>query len=108
MEGALGELGDDIERWRQVLQQVVRRGPAGLEDLSPAELRRGLTTRMAALNARVEDVVNRPRQEAPLGEGERRGFYRLLAGLRSVSQAFIAYAEAASRIDWAVWREERS
>jgi hypothetical protein len=58
------------------------------------------------LNARFEEILNRPDRQQ-LTEEESRSFYRLLGRLRGLSQAAIAYAESAGTVNWKEWREER-
>ena len=56
--------------------------------------------------ARIEEILNRA-TEREINDEASRGFYRLLGGFRGVSEAAVAYAGVAGKVDWGEWREER-
>ena len=100
------ELGENLEAWLMVIEKgfniwAVRPESGATEDLRP-RLMEGLKR----LDARIEETLNRASEEE-ISDQESRNFYRLLGGFRGVTQAAVAYAGVAGKIDWEEWREER-
>jgi len=99
------ELGDEGRDWRLTIQQGFQDLSRHPEVESVADLRRRLSVRLARLNARIEAILNRPEVERYTDQ-ERRNFYRLLGGFRGLTEAALAYADSAGRVDWKQWQEE--
>ena len=102
----IGELSGDGQAWRLVIEQGFQEWSERPEVESADDLREKLSIRTAALNTRIETILNRPEKE-PLTDRECRGFYRLLDGFRGLSEAAIAYADVARDMDLTQLREER-
>jgi hypothetical protein len=108
------ELRDDVRAWRIVIEQGFQRWSEIPETDPAGDLRNKLSARVAALDARIEEVLNRAGDgvgDGPgymaVGDQDSSNFYRLLGSYRGLSEAAIAYAGVASGVDWAEWREER-
>jgi uncharacterized membrane protein YccC len=102
------ELLDDVRAWRLVVEEQLRLwadNPATALGLS-AEIQGRLTTRLAKLEARVEETV-RLAGEGQLSAEDYENFYRLLGSFRGLSETGIGYARLAEKINWAQWREAR-
>jgi len=99
------ELRDDGRAWRIVMEQGFKGWSERPETEPDDDQRKRLSARLARLNARIEETLNRAAEGAHIDE-ESRNFYRLLGGFRGVSEAAVAYAGLAGTIDWAEWREE--
>ena len=100
------ELGKEGRDWRLTIERGLEDWSERPEVESVAGLRERLSARLARLNARFEEILNRSDRQQ-LTEEESRNFYRLLGRLRGLSQAAIAYADSSGSIDWEAWREER-
>jgi len=100
------QLLEDIRAWRIGIQTSFQRlaeGPAvGEQDV----LRERLEQTLEKLEARIKEVLDKV-PEAQYNEQEAENFYRLLGAYRGVSTALVDYADNATAIDWALWREER-
>ena len=97
---------DDLRAWHTVLQQGVHH-LAESPDTAPASETQGrLATRLASLEKRISETLNQADAGA-LTEENYENFYRLLGGYRLVSEAAVAYAGVAAKVNWAEWREPR-
>ena len=99
-------MGSEGRDWRLVLERGLKDWSKRPDVESAVELRERLSARLARLDARIEQVMNRPGRQQ-LTEEESRNFYRRLGLFRGLTQAAIAYAESAGSVDWKEWREER-
>ncbi len=99
------ELLDDIKTWHLGLEATFGRWSKTPEAEPVAPLEQRLDAGVARLEQRIEEVLNRAGAKVTGEEGER--FFRLLGGYRGVSEAALAYANAAQLINWSQWREER-
>ena len=96
----------DVRAWRLKVQEAFR-GWSRNSAVAPAEvLRERLTARLGLLEARIEETLNKA-TEGELSDQDGERFYRLLGAYRGLSEAAIAYADAANEIDWGPWRESR-
>ena len=100
------ELRDDFGAWRAVIEQGFTRQAEGPHAEAVANLQERLSVRLTRLNLRIEAALNRV-GVGELSDEASRNFYQLLGSCRALSQAAIAYGDAASHIDWVHWREER-
>jgi hypothetical protein len=100
------ELGNEERAWRLMLERGLKDWSERPDVESAVELRERLSARLAGLNARIEQILNRPGRQQ-LTQEESRNFYRLLGRFRGLTQAAIAYAESTGSVDWKEWREER-
>ena len=95
------ELSDDVSEWRGKLQGVFKSYETEAADV----LKERLNARLAHLEKRIEEAVNKAAVEADDHEAE--NLYRVLGAYRGVSEAALAYAHAVGGIDWGRWREAR-
>ena len=99
------DLREDVRSWHLGIQSTFGRWAQHPEGEPVEALRQRLTEGFMRLEQRIEKVVNQ------VGDGVNRedaeNFFRLLGGYRGVSEAALAYAGAAQRINWNHWREER-
>ncbi len=61
--------------------------------------------RLDKLEDKLDDIVAKYKDKVNEEEGIQ--FYHLLGGYRGVTEATMAFVNAADKIDWAQWREER-
>jgi hypothetical protein len=100
------ELGDDVRRWRDTVEQGFRQW-ADVPEADPGvDLEARVSERFARLNDRFEETLNRA-DPGEISDAEGRSFCRLLGKYRGLTSAGMAYAKQARAIDWADWREER-
>ena len=70
------------------------------------DLQSRLTEALNMLEGRIDKILEQQDTSSLTGvDGER--YFRLLGGLRGVSEASVAYAGIADKIDWLQWREEK-
>lgn len=99
------EFNDDIRTWHVGIRDTFGRWAENPESEPAAALARRLEAGLARLEGRIKEALNRAGGDVSREEGE--NFFRLLGGYRGVSEAALAYAQTAERVDWARWREER-
>ena len=102
------ELLDDVRAWRLIAEQQLQLwadNPAMALGAS-AEMQERVMKRLARLEARVEETFARV-GEGRLSSEDYQNFYRLLGSFRGLSEAGIAYARLAEKINWAQWQEAR-
>jgi hypothetical protein len=103
------EMGDKIRTWQAGLYTILEnwsqdpgnRSPGQLSDQSSDQLKGRFLSLEQQMNEAIEKI---DRNKVTQDEGER--FYRLVGGLRGLSQALVGYASAAAVIDWSHWQEE--
>ena len=104
--GLVAELRQSTRAWQSIAEESFRQWSATPEVDSSRDLRAELSDRLAKLDARIQELLDRAGPEE-ISESEGREFYRLLGGYRGATQAALDYADQSRRIDWAQWREER-
>jgi hypothetical protein len=98
-------MGEDLRAWRTGVEATFGRWSSSEETEPAAALRERLTTWRAGLETRIGEVLQQVGAETLSGR-DAENFFRLLGGIRGVSEAAVAYAGVAGTIDWAHWREE--
>ena len=98
-------MGEELRAWSAGVEATFERWSASDETEPAAALRERLATLRAGLEQRIGELL----QQTDAGtisrrDGER--FYRLLGGVRGVSEAAVAYAGVAGTINLSHWREE--
>jgi hypothetical protein len=102
----VGELMDDMRDWRAGILQAFGRLSADTGTVDPAAFRARVDARLARLEARVEETLDKADEEQVSIEA-RGNMYRLLGAYRGLSEALVELAERVSPIDWARLREAR-
>ncbi len=100
------ELGEYIRDWRFKVQEVFQllsQDPAAVKQEA---LRTRLDSILEKMEARIKEALNKA-GEGQISSRESENFYRLLGAYRGVSEAAVAFAGVAGRIDWKPWYEER-
>ena len=105
-EKVVQELLADVRAWRLRLQEVFDAWSRETAAESAQHLREGLDARLAQLEQRVAETMNRA-AEGELDDADRERLYRLLGAYRGLSEAGLNYAIAAEGIPWGAWRESR-
>lgn len=100
------ELLADVRAWRLRVLEVVDAWSKQTASEPAERLRAGLDTRLARLEQRVAETMNRA-PEGALDDGDRERLYRLLGAYRGLSEAGLNYATVAEGIPWGAWRESR-
>ena len=100
------ELREDVQAWRVVIGQHFGRWARRPESDPAGHLREHLAARVEALDARVEEAMNKAGDD-DVSAVDAASFYRVLGALRGLSTVSIAYAARAGDVDWDHWREER-
>jgi len=70
------------------------------------DLQSRLTEALNVLEGRIDKILEQ-QDTSSLTEVDGERYFRLLGGLRGVSEASVAYAGIAGEIDWLQWREEK-
>jgi hypothetical protein len=70
------------------------------------DLKNRLAEALNVLEGRIDKILEQ-QDTSSLTEVDGERYFRLLGGLRGVSEASVAYAGIAGEIDWAQWREEK-
>lgn len=105
--GALTKtLHDDICEWCRVMERGFGRWADSPDSESADVLSTRLLERQSKLNKHFADRLNNTDDQKMTIE-ESRHIYLLLGNFQSLSHTAIAYANAASNIDWLQWQEER-
>jgi hypothetical protein len=97
---------DQLRAWHIVLQEGFHRLTESPDTAPVSELKGLLATQLADLEKRISETLNQADAGA-LTEENYENFYRLLGGYRGVSEAAVAYAGVAEKVNWAEWREGR-
>ncbi|MGB3050830.1 MAG: FUSC family protein, partial [Polyangiales bacterium] len=97
---------DDLRAWHIVLQELFHRLAESPETVPSSELQVRLATRLANLEKRITETLNQADAVTLTGDNYE-NFYQLLGGYRGVSEAAVAYAGVAEKVNWAEWREAR-
>lgn len=103
---ALPLLSGELETWRRELEKIFRRLSERPDAIDGDALRSALDGFLIRLEDRIKEVIGGP-DTSRVNPHEGEDFYRLLGAQRSVSEALVDYARAASAIDWEPWREAR-
>jgi hypothetical protein len=104
-ESLVRAMGEDLRAWRTGVEATFGWWSTR-DDTEPAEaLRERLTTWRAGLEKRIGEVFQQTGAETVSGR-DAENFFRLLGGIRGVSEATVAYAGVAGTVDLAHWREE--
>jgi hypothetical protein len=98
-------LGEDLQAWRSGVEATFGRWSVRGEAEPAAALRERLTTWRAGLEKRIGEALQQTGAETVSGR-DAESFFRLLGGVRGVSEAAVAYAAVAGTIDLPHWREE--
>jgi uncharacterized membrane protein YccC len=98
-------MGEDVRVSRAGIESTFRAWSASPEAEPAAGLQERLATWLSGLEKRIGEALEQT-DTGELSEQDWESFYRLLGGLRGVSEAAVAYAAVAGTIDWAQWREE--
>lgn len=104
-ESLVREMRDDARVWREGIEKTFRHFFENPESESAADLQARLASLITSLEKRIDETVARS-GELELSDEVGESFYRLLGGYRGVSEAAVAFAGVAGRIDWGQWREE--
>ncbi|MEA3274756.1 MAG: FUSC family protein, partial [Pseudomonadota bacterium] len=102
----VGELLTDVRAWRLKVQEAFQAWSRGVEPASADALRERLTARLAQLERRIAETMNKA-AEGELSNQDRERLYRLLGAYRGLSEAGAEYARTVDGIDWDPWRESR-
>lgn len=94
----------EVDDWRSGLVQIFARLAADPDAGDDADFRSRLDTKLARLEAQIEQVLNAP-ESAGLSLRQAEQSYRLLGAHRGLSEAVISFARAAADIDWPRLRE---
>ena len=97
---------DELRAWHIVLQEGFHRLTESPDTAPVSELKGLLATQLADLEKRISETLNQADAGA-LTEENYENFYRLLGGYRGVSEAAVAYAGVAEKVNWAEWQEAR-
>ena len=98
-------LGEDLQAWRSGVEATFGRWSVRGEAEPAAALRERLTTWRAGLETRIGEALQQT-GAGTIGERDAESVFRLLGGVRGVSEAAVAYAAVAGTIDLPHWREE--
>jgi uncharacterized membrane protein YccC len=104
-ESLIRAMGEDLRVWRTGVEATFGRWSNIDERESTEALRERLTTWRAGLEKRIGEVFQQAGAETISGR-DAENFFRLLGGVRGVSEATVIYAGVAGTIDLAHWREE--
>jgi uncharacterized membrane protein YccC len=104
-ESLVREMRDDARVWRAGIEKTFRHFSENAESESASDLQARLASLITSLEKRIDETVAQS-GEKELSDEDGENFYRLLGGYRGVSEAAVAYAGVAGRIDWGQWREE--
>jgi uncharacterized membrane protein YccC len=97
---------EDVRAWRMGIESTFRGWSSSPEPESAGGLQTRFAAGLAGLEKRIEQTLEQTDTEA-ISDEDAGKFYRILGGFRGVSEAAVAYARVAGKIDWAQWREER-
>jgi len=100
------ELLSDLRIWRLGMQEALQLFSSNPSAAASDHLRDRLLVKLEHLEGRIEETLNKT-GKGEISTQESENFYRLLGAFRGLSDAVIAYAVAAQRIDWEPWRESR-
>jgi hypothetical protein len=98
-------MGEDVRSWRAGMESIFGTWSSSPETEPVAGLQERLATWLTGLEQRIGEALEQTDTET-LGERDGESFFRLLGGVRGVSEAAVAYAGVAGTIDWEEWREE--
>jgi uncharacterized membrane protein YccC len=96
----------DVRAWRLRLLEVFDAWSRETTAEPAQRLREGLSSRLAQLEQRVAETMNRA-AEGELDDADKERLYRLLGAYRGLSEAGLNHAIAAEGIPWGAWRESR-
>lgn len=97
---------DDLRAWQIALKEGFQRLTESPDKASASKFQERLATQFADFEKRVSETLDQTGAGA-LPEENYENFYRLLGGYRGVSEAAVAYAGVAEKVNWAEWRESR-
>ena len=104
----LRETRAELQPWLEKIEASFStwsmRPEAGADTIN--DLQNRLAKALNLLERRIDKILEQVGKSS-VGATEGENYFRLLGGLRSVSEAAVAYAGVAGEIDWAQWREER-
>ena len=100
------ELSEDIRDWRLKMQELFQSLAEDPAAVNPEALQSRLDRKLAQFEGRIKEALNKA-GEGQISSRESENFYRLLGAYRGVSEAAVAFAGVAGRIDWKPWYEER-
>ncbi len=98
-------MGEESRAWRAGIESTFAEWSSSPETEPAAGLEERLTTWLAGIEKRIAETLQQT-DTGKLGDQDGESFYRLLGGLRGVSEAAVAYAGVAGTIDWEEWQEE--
>jgi hypothetical protein len=102
----VSELGDEVRAWRIVIEQGFQRWSEHLAGEPADVFRKRLLRRLARLDDRIEQALNKT-EPGQISAEKARNFYRLLGAFRGVSEAAVGFAKFDNTIDCRQFREER-
>jgi len=100
------ELLGDLRDWRLAALAVVRHWADDPGAPPPVDIEQRLAARIENLERRIGEARGRFDPDA-LTQSQYEGLYRIVGAFRGLSEAGVAYAGLASRIDWRPWKEAR-
>jgi len=98
-------MGDDLRAWRAGIETTFGKWSSSHAGEPAAGLQERLATWLSGLEKRIGAALQQTDVQT-LDERDAESFFRLLGGMRGVSEAAVAYATVAGTIDWEEWREE--
>jgi uncharacterized membrane protein YccC len=98
-------MSEDARSWRSGIESIFGRWSSSPETEPVAGLQERLSRWLTSLEKQVGEVLEQVDTQT-LGDRDGENFFRLLGGVRGVSEAAVAYAGVAATIDWEELHEE--
>jgi uncharacterized membrane protein YccC len=99
------EIQDVFRGWRAGMETAFGEWSEKPETVASTTLKERVAAKLGRLETRIDERLAQSKVK-PFSDEEAESLYRLLGGFRGVSEAAIAYAGVAGKIDWVHWREE--
>ncbi len=104
-ESLASEMEEHVRDWRANIETIFGKWSLTPETDPADDIRERLTAWMRLLENRIDEMLKRIDTES-FTEKDGKNFYRLMGGLRGVSEAAVAYAEIAGKVDLEQFRKE--
>jgi uncharacterized membrane protein YccC len=100
------QVQEDLRAWHLTIESLFRHWGKTPGAQPEGNLRNRLTARIANMETRLDETFTLA-QPGEISDEDYRNFYRYLGALRGLSEAVVAYAPCAERVNWAQWQEPR-
>jgi hypothetical protein len=100
------QVQEDLRAWHLTIESLFRHWGKTPGAQPEGNLRNRLTARIANMETRLDETFTLA-EPGEISDEAYRNFYRYLGALRGLSEAVVAYAPCAERVNWAQWREAR-